>query len=207
MDKLYEQTKKAHSFFIDEKLEFWEKIDKALSCLAGLDLTAFPGKTRVWFEAELVEINKVFSRYDIKTAHNYEQISDHDPDRRVIVLDGDGSLLMQLGSLAVIGGAAPRNLVHMVFNNGIYQTSGCQEMPCPSLDFVMMAREAGYRNGCAFSDLLEFTQRLPGLLSEDGPLLVELHTGLAECTPMTAGLGPPFHKQVADLRARLSCDS
>ncbi len=129
------------------------------------------------------------------------------PDRRVIVLDGDGSLLMQLGSLAMIAGAAPRNLVHMVFNNGIYQTSGCQEMPCPSLDFVMMARGAGYRNGCAFSDLLEFTQRLPGLLSEDGPLLVELHTGLAECTPMTAGLGPPFHKQVADLRARLSCDS
>src|SRR5262249_34427948 len=46
------------------------------------------------------------------------------PDRRVLVLDGDGSLLMQLGSLATIAGAAPRNLVHFLFKNGVYHTSG-----------------------------------------------------------------------------------
>lgn len=126
------------------------------------------------------------------------------PERRVIVLDGDGSLLMQLGSLATIAGAAPRNLIHMVFNNGLYQTSGCQKMPCPVLDFVMMAKGAGYRNGYAFSELVEFTRQLPGLLAEDGPLLVELHTGLAELTPMTAGLGPPFHEQVAEIRRKLT---
>src|SRR3970282_1175732 len=42
------------------------------------------------------------------------------PDRRVLVLDGDGSLLMQLGSLATVAGAAPRNLTHLVFKNGVY---------------------------------------------------------------------------------------
>ena len=51
------------------------------------------------------------------------------PDRRVIVFDGDGSLLMQLGSLATIAGAAPRNLVHFLFKNGVYHTSGAQGIP------------------------------------------------------------------------------
>ena len=51
------------------------------------------------------------------------------PDRRVLVLDGDGSLLMQLGSLATVAGAAPRNLVHFLFKNGVYHTSGAQGIP------------------------------------------------------------------------------
>ena len=54
------------------------------------------------------------------------------PDRRVIVFDGDGSLLMQLGSLATIAGAAPRNLTHLLFKNGVYHTSGAQGMTTPS---------------------------------------------------------------------------
>ena len=48
------------------------------------------------------------------------------PDRKVVVLDGDGSLLMQLGSLATIAGAAPRNFHHILFQNGVYETSGGQ---------------------------------------------------------------------------------
>src|SRR3970040_512204 len=68
--------------------------------------------------------------------------------RRVLVLDGDGSLLMQLGSLATIAGARPRNFVHFVFKNGVYHTSGSQEIPGGlTVDFVTMARGAGYRSG------------------------------------------------------------
>src|SRR5258706_4271380 len=51
------------------------------------------------------------------------------PERRVIVFDGDGSLLMQLGSLATIAGARARNLVHLLFKNGVDHTSGAQEIP------------------------------------------------------------------------------
>jgi sulfopyruvate decarboxylase subunit beta len=128
-----------------------------------------------------------------------------EPERRVIILDGDGSLLMQLGSLAAIAGAAPKNLVHMVFKNCVYQTSGCQEVPGGAcVDFVAIARGAGYRNGYGFTDLAEFTKNLDGLLSQEGPTLVELRTELAECTPITAGFGPPFHQQAAELRARLA---
>ena len=126
------------------------------------------------------------------------------PDRRVLVLDGDGSLLMQLGSLATVAGAAPRNLVHFLFKNGVYHTSGSQGIPGGlTVDFVLMAKAAGYRLGCAIVDLEELRRRLPGLLAAEGPVFVELHTGLAEQTPMTARGGPSFLQQVEDLRAKL----
>jgi phosphonopyruvate decarboxylase len=126
------------------------------------------------------------------------------PDRRVIVLDGDGSLLMQLGSLATIAGAAPRNLLHLVFKNGVYHTSGAQGIPGGlGVDFVTMAKGAGYRVALSIAELDEFRRRLPELLKADGPVMVELLTGLAEKTPMTAGGGAPFHQQADALRVKL----
>src|SRR5438876_89640 len=126
------------------------------------------------------------------------------PDRRVVVLDGDGSLLMQLGSLATIAGARPRNLTHLVFKNGVYHTSGAQDIPGGlDVDFVVMAKGAGYRNAYAIKEPNDFTRRLPTMLTEEGPVLVELYTGLAEKTPMTDRGGLPFHRQAETLRTKL----
>ena len=126
------------------------------------------------------------------------------PDRRVIVLDGDGSLLMQLGSLATIAGAAPRNLLHLLFKNGVYHTSGSQEIPGGlTVDFVTMARGAGYRTALSIGELDDFKRRFPGLLTAEGPIFVELHTTLADQTPMTARGGVPFPEQIDRLRGRL----
>jgi len=128
------------------------------------------------------------------------------PDRRVVVFDGDGSLLMQLGSLATAAGARARNYVHLLFKNGVYHTSGAQEVPGGSgVDFVMMAKGAGYRNAYAIGDLAEFRKRVRRIVhEEEGPLFVELHTGLADKTPMNArGGATPFPQQVQDLRAKL----
>jgi phosphonopyruvate decarboxylase len=126
------------------------------------------------------------------------------PDRRVVVFDGDGSLLMQLGSLATIAGAQPRNLTHLVFKNSVYHTSGAQEIPGGlQVDFVTMAKGAGYRQAYAVREIEDFKKRLPAMLTDPGPLLVELHTGLADKTPMTARGGLPFDQQVETLRTRL----
>jgi len=126
------------------------------------------------------------------------------PERRVIVFDGDGSLLMQLGSLATIAGARPRNLVHLLFKNGVYHTSGAQEIPGGlTVDFVTMARGAGYRAALAIRELDDFKRRLPQLLKDEGPIFVELHTTLAEQTPMTARGGASFPDQVDRLRKKL----
>jgi len=126
------------------------------------------------------------------------------PDRRVLVFDGDGSLLMQLGSLATIAGARPRNFVHFLFKNGVYHTSGAQGIPGgEGVDFVGMAKAAGYSEAFAIDEIEELKRRLPSILGAEGPVLVELHTSLAAETPMTAGPGVPFAKQVETLRDQL----
>lgn len=128
------------------------------------------------------------------------------PERRVIVFDGDGSLLMQLGSLATIAGARPRNFVHLLFKNGVYHTSGAQDIPGGlTVDFAMMARGAGYREVHTIHDLEDFRRRFPGFLTAEGPIFLELITGLSEQTPMTVrGAGVPFAQQVEKLRARFA---
>jgi thiamine pyrophosphate-dependent acetolactate synthase large subunit-like protein len=126
------------------------------------------------------------------------------PERRVIVFDGDGSLLMQLGTLATICGARPRNLVHLLFKNGVYHTSGSQEIPGGlTVDFVTMARGAGYRTVLQIGDLEEFKRRFPKMLTEEGPIFVELITTLADKTPMTDRRGLPFDQQAGKLREKL----
>jgi hypothetical protein len=66
-----------------------------------------------------------------------------------------------------------------------------------------MAKGAGYREAFSVKSLPELEQRLPAILNGDGPVFVELHTGLSEKTPMTDRGGRAFHEQVEALRARL----
>src|SRR4051794_33619652 len=97
------------------------------------------------------------------------------PSKKVIVMDGDGSLLMQLGSLVTIAGAAPENLYHFVFENGVYATSGGQPLPAEGrLDFEMMARGAGFAHAARFDDAATFKAALPDLLNRQGPVFVTL---------------------------------
>ena len=108
------------------------------------------------------------------------------------------------GSLATVAGARPRNLVHLIFKNGVYHTSGAQEIPGGlTVDFVAMAKGAGYRSALVIHDIDEFRRRLPELLKAEGPILVELYTGLAEQTPMTARGGTPLSQQIEALRGKL----
>ena len=130
------------------------------------------------------------------------------PERRVIVLDGDGSLLMQLGSLATVAGAAPANYTHLLFANGVYQTSGSQAIPARGgIDFASMAAAAGYASTTRIETLEEFRIRLPELLAATGPVFAELTTEEAQLTPMTAPGGEPLRVQVAQLRQRLARES
>ena len=74
------------------------------------------------------------------------------PERGVIALEGDGSILMSLGCLATIGKVAPRNLTIIIWDNGIYQITGKQATATAgSTDLVAVARGAGIpnANGCA----------------------------------------------------------
>ena len=96
------------------------------------------------------------------------------PDRRVIVLDGDGSLCMNLGTLVTIAAAAPRNLIHCVCNNGTYEANGGHPLPSRNVDFAGFARAAGYRHACTIAELADFEGQIGKLLTMDGPVFVEL---------------------------------
>ena len=106
------------------------------------------------------------------------------PTEPVVVLDGDGSLLMNLGSLVTIGHQSPTNFWHFVCENGIYEVNG--EFPVPGyekVDFAALALAAGYREAYTFSDLNEFADRVPEILATPGPILVALKVEAGESFP------------------------
>ena len=97
------------------------------------------------------------------------------PDRRIILLDGDGSLLMNLGCLVTIANAAPRNLIHFVCQNGTYEANGGHPIPGQGrVDFAAMAKGAGYASTHEFSDLADFNDRIDAVLALPGPVFVDL---------------------------------
>lgn len=125
------------------------------------------------------------------------------PDRKVIVLDGDGSLLMQLGSLVTIASLGARNLYHFVFCNGTYESSGNQPIPGLGLtDFCALARAAGYSFAARYGDAEKLDRALPEILTELGPALLQLDIDVELDNPRWPGV--PMAGQVKALQQRLA---
>ena len=97
------------------------------------------------------------------------------PHRKVIVMDGDASLLLELGSLATVAQQRPKNLLHCVVNNGT-QFTGLDNMtaPYPNFQFSEVALKAGYVHAERISDGAVWAERFPNLLAMTGPVFVEL---------------------------------
>jgi len=94
--------------------------------------------------------------------------------KRVVVLDGDGAALMKLGSLATIGAQAPGNLVHIVLDNGVHDSTGGQATVSSSVDFAGVALACGYRYAATCDDLAGFERAWVAASSAGGPALIHL---------------------------------
>ena len=106
------------------------------------------------------------------------------PDKRVIILDGDGSLLMNLGTLATIAAAAPRNLIHFLCENGCYEANGAHPLPnAATINFPAIAQAAGIPHTTAFDDLPTFETNLPTLLATPGPVFAALRITPGDPSP------------------------
>jgi thiamine pyrophosphate-dependent acetolactate synthase large subunit-like protein len=93
--------------------------------------------------------------------------------RRVFALEGDGSLLMQLGALATIAMLAPKNLAIVVWDNGMYQITGSQKTATSAgADVVEMARGAGIKQSAWASDEKDFERSVEQALKGDGPWFI-----------------------------------
>ena len=115
------------------------------------------------------------------------------PERRTIVLKGDGGLLMNLGSLVTMGRYAPGNLIVLLLENRSYEITGGQALP-PRADFAALARAAGVEGGGRtgtgtvqrIETLIEFEDSCPALLHEPGPHFVVLPVHNEELLPPVA---------------------
>ncbi len=97
-----------------------------------------------------------------------------DPDRPIWVLDGDGAVIMHMGSLAVIGEHAPQNLRHVVLNNHVHDSVGGQPTPTGRTDFAELGRAAGYVHAETASDESGVTAAIERIAKSPGPALLEV---------------------------------
>ena len=94
------------------------------------------------------------------------------PKRKVFALEGDGSILMQLGSLTTVAMLQPKNLAIVVMDNGIYQITGAQPTSTSAgADIVAMAHGAGIRQSAWIDDEHAFDAMMDCALAGDGPWL------------------------------------
>jgi phosphonopyruvate decarboxylase len=96
------------------------------------------------------------------------------PDRRIVILDGDGALLMHLGTGSTIGALGARNLVHIVVDNGCYESTGCQATTSGCLDWPSLGLGLGYRSVITCDSVSGLSGTLRSALTAEGPILLAL---------------------------------
>ncbi|MCS7477824.1 phosphonopyruvate decarboxylase [Umezawaea endophytica] len=128
------------------------------------------------------------------------------PDRRVVVLDGDGAVLMHMGTLSTVGHLAPPNLLHVVLDNGSYASTGNQATTSTTVDWPELARANGYRQAWGCADGAELRAALSEAGKVPGPSLVAVRVRADEtAAPPRAsarltlpGVRARFEREVAD---------
>ena len=126
------------------------------------------------------------------------------PKRRITVIDADGSLLMNLGSLVTIANMAPANLIHFVIENGIYRITGGQPIPnAGKLSFSGVAKGAGYRQVYDFEEAASLKDKLSAVMTQTGPTFICVKSPpVSESSPYS---GPRINSRtVRESRATLS---
>ncbi len=99
------------------------------------------------------------------------------PEKTVVVFDGDGNVLMGMGTLATIGALKPKNLVHVVFDNEVYGTTGNQPTYSRVVSLDKIARAAGYVNVERVREREDIVYEFKDMLASDGPsfLLIKVN--------------------------------
>src|SRR5262245_47172987 len=126
------------------------------------------------------------------------------PQRHVLVVSGDGSLLMNRGALVTVVGSGATNLTVVVLDNGMYEVTGGQKVPAAEagLSFPALALAAAFPAALAFHDLSDWQARAAAALALPGPRLLSL---AIEPTPKEYFVGPTpaIGEQLSRLRRAL----
>jgi thiamine pyrophosphate-dependent acetolactate synthase large subunit-like protein len=108
------------------------------------------------------------------------------PDRKVICLNGDGSMMMTLGTLATIIESGVENLILFVIDNGTYEITGNQKVPGAGVvDWEALAVAAGFPRTYQFSDAAQYEATLGAILAGEGPVFVQVCVERGDARPIS----------------------
>ena len=129
------------------------------------------------------------------------------PRRHVLVVSGDGALLMNLGSLVTVIGSGVTNLTVVVLDNRLYEVTGGQKTPAAgtAVDLAGMARAAGFPSVEAFDDLVDWQSRATNALLLQGPRFISLRVARTPSEYLHFPT-PPSAEQLAGLQQALKGD-
>lgn len=96
------------------------------------------------------------------------------PDKQIVCIDGDGSVLMHMGALPVIGGIAPKNLVHILLNNAAHESVGGQPTVADKVNFKSIAFASGYKDYHVASNPADIAAAWMAIQDQQGPVLFEI---------------------------------
>jgi len=128
------------------------------------------------------------------------------PRRRIVVLDGDGNVLMNLGTLANVAAARPANYYHVILDNGTHASTGDQKTVSNAVRLEEVARAAGYRRVWRLKDAANLDQAAREFLAAQGPvcLLVEVEPGNQPKVPRVTVKAPEITARFRTVATRLS---
>jgi thiamine pyrophosphate-dependent acetolactate synthase large subunit-like protein len=126
------------------------------------------------------------------------------PQREVLVVSGDGSLLMSLGSLVTVVSAGAANFTIVLLDNGIYEVTGGQKTPAPpEIDYCGLARAAGFASAFSFQRIADWQIEAAAVLTQRGPRFIRLAVAPAPGEYLRFPT-PPIAEQLAQLRRTLA---
>lgn len=199
------------AFTFDEKVEYQndhalcrEEVIEHITAVSGEDIVvSTTGKT----SRELFEIRErtdVAHRFDFLTVGSMGHsssialgISLNAPEKRVWCIDGDGAALMHLGAMAVIGANAPKNLIHVVLNNGAHESVGGMPTVADQVDFVAVAKGLGYKRAVSVDTFEALDKALAEAVSSAELTLIEVKTAIGSRINLGRPTIPPCENKRA----------
>lgn len=171
-----------------------EEIIQHIVAVTGEDpIVSTTGKTsRELFETR--EANEQSHKYDFLTVGSMGHSSSialgialNKPDKKIWCIDGDGAVLMHMGSMAVLGANKPENMIHVIINNGAHETVGGMPTVAAEIDFVAIAKACGYPNAVSVDSFEVLDKELSIAKSKNELSMIEVKCSIGA----RADLGRP----------------
>ena len=169
-----------HSSSTDYPMNREEAIKRICRQLSSTDIVvSTTGKTsRELYEYRMSELSECHDFLTVggmgHTASIAMGLAKTQPDRLVVCFDGDGSVIMHMGALGVIGSAGSGNILHVVINNGAHDSVGGQPTVGFDIDIPGIATACGYRSAISVSEPVALDREFLRLRRETGPVLLEV---------------------------------